>query len=254
MPSVGESKTNRITGQRAVFDGQQWRAIIGSQGGAAAGGGSPQFNRTLDQKAANDVRDSRQNASGALSRISEAEGLINNLDNTPQGFGIPTALKFGGVGMSAQGRANTRNLERFAGTAAIQSAASLKPLSNSDMAFLMAQQAGSGENRATNETFLRARQWADTKLAAKNASQDAWIKKLGSPNAMNGRGQSFETWWGSVENQIAPRPQAGQRGSYTSPYGNRPAQRSAPARNRAPASANGGQRRKRFNPATGNIE
>ncbi len=241
MAKVGDTKVNKLTGQRAVFDGQNWRAINSQP--QTAGGGNSAFNRGLDAAAAKDVMQSRQNASGAVSRLSEAEGIINRLDQTPQGFTVPTRLKMGGLLMSAEGKANARVLDRFAGTAAIGDAAALKPLSNSDMQFLMSQQAGAGENKQTNEAFLRARQWADFKALGKNAAQDVWIKKLGSPNAMNRNNQSFDTWWSGVENQFYPRPNMGEHGSY----------RPAAGRKSAPM-PQGQARIRKYNPVTGNIE
>jgi hypothetical protein len=211
-----------------------------ARGGQRAG--ASQFNKTLDTAAAKEVQQSRENASGSLSRISEAQGLINQLDSGGLQTGFMPNLQLGimgGVGLNDKQVSGLRNLDRYGGTAAIESAAALKPLSNSDMQFLMSQQAGARERPDTNRTFLRARQWGDAKMMGKSAAQDAWIAKLGNPNATNAQGQSFNTWWASVENQFYPKPADGQRGSYIPPQrAQRPAQRPqapAPARNRAPA-------------------
>lgn len=247
MSDVGETRTNRITGETRVFDGQNWRVLNNSVSNASGAGGK--FNDTLDRLAAQNVSASRDNASGALSRIEEAGDLIGAIQNNqmPSGFTAPLRLKAGGLGYSRNQTANLRNLDRFAGTAAIGSAAALKPLSNSDMAFLMQQQAGSRENEQTNLRFLQARQWADAKMLGKSAAQDEWIQRLGSPNAMNGRGQSFNTWWATVENQMYPPPNVNTQGSYRPP-----ARQQGNQRNSAPVQAP--SRVRTYNPQTGRIE
>ena len=215
MPNVGEVKTNKITGERRVFDGQNWRELNNG------GGQKSRFNQTLDNLAAKDVNAGRENASGAISRIGDAENLINQLGNgnLKTGFVKDWQMKLGGAGLSGSQQSSLAQLHRFAGSQMMSNAAALKPLSNSDMNFLATQQSGIQYKNQTNIDALRSSQWANAKMLGKQAAMDAWINKLGSPNNMNPRGQSFNTWWATVENKLYPPPTAGQKGSYIPAHG-----------------------------------
>jgi hypothetical protein len=216
----GQTATNPQTGHTVVFRGGQW--VSASPQGGGGGGSSAPMNSALarataalDAKRTQEVNDY---ASGSLSRISEASGLLRELPNTPTGFGVPQVVGLRGAGVMSPRQVTTaRSLDKFAGTAAIADAANLKPLSNSDMQFLLSQQAGSGENRETNQRFLRARQWADAKALGYAASRDAWTAKLGSPSAKNPRGMSFDTYWALEGERRYPRPENTGGGDYLPP-------------------------------------
>lgn len=219
MPQVGETRTNSITGERRVFDGQNWRIL--NNGGAAK---PSKFNQTLDTLAAKDVAQGRENVAGAIGRIGDAESLINQLEAKKLNTGLIPSIQYnnmGSIGLSADQQTRLGQLNRFSGAQMMGNAAALKPLSNSDMSFLATQQAGVQYKPQTNVDALRSSQWGNAKALGKQAAMDAWINQLGSPNAMNKRGQSFNTWWSSVENNLYPPPSAGQKGSYIPPAARR---------------------------------
>jgi hypothetical protein len=224
MPQVGDKKRNTKTGQVAVFDGQGWQL----QGGApqSNSGAQKSFDRTLGTEAAKNVIAWNENSAGAIDTVRQGESLISRLPNTPSGpfaefragaanMGIPL--------MSKNQAANMAEMKAFSSDAVLSDAAKLKPLSNSDVAFLQTLQAGPDQNQETNRRFLIARQWAATKQAAKARAANQWSARLGSPLGRNKSGQDFESWFEGWSAQNIPRPDFGgaygpqARGGYRPP-------------------------------------
>lgn len=212
-----EGKTGTTKdGRRVIVKGGR---IVYMDAPVVKGGAQPNFFEKERLKAAAKVsNESEEMAGGALSRIEEGAQYIDAIQNKklPTGITIPTRAKLG-LFSDQQKLANVRSLDRFAGTAAMNDASKLKPLSNSDMAFLMKLQAGSGESSQTNLDFLRARQWVDNMQLGYAAARNAWTSKLGSPIASNKQGMNFDAWWSMNANKYYPRPKLGEKGSYSAP-------------------------------------
>lgn len=84
------------------------------------------------------------------------------------------------------------------------------PLSNADLVFLRAAQPNINASPDTNRRAIRAQQWAATRAKAYEAALQAWTRGLGSPSALNPRGQSFDAWFSSYANERLPRPGTSQ--------------------------------------------
>jgi hypothetical protein len=217
MANVGDRRRNPQTGQIAVYDGRNWQLQGGNVGGTGQQGapvGSAQrgFNTGIGTRDAEDLQNLRAQAAGAGSRFSEAESLLGKLEDTPTGIGasIGQALSttpLAGYGAPRQDQAaRARQIDALSQTATLREAAKLKPVSNSDIAFLQSFQAGSNQGRETNRRFLIANQWYEQKVAAQRAAMERWVANYGNPSATDRNGRSFSDWWENHAAENYPRP------------------------------------------------
>lgn len=211
MANVGDTKVNKITGQKAVFDGQNWRLVNSS--------GQTKINNSLEQNAMNDYTQANQNSASALGNITQQADLINALESgkVRTGFGTPTIQKFG-LG-SPQERTYRKQIDIAGSQGTLEMAKNLKPLSNSDIQWAAALNAGLGSGKQENVDMLRAQQWANAKMLGKTRAQERWINKFGGLTGKSPTGQNFDSWWATQENKLYPRPVINGKGSYIPPSG-----------------------------------
>ena len=109
-------------------------------------------------------------------------------------------------------------------------ASKLKPLSNSDIAWLEKNQVNIGANPEANRKTIDGYEWAANKRKAYADTMTAWTQQLGSPSAKNARGETFEQFFSDYSNRFMPNAPTGRPGRpYNGEYrqGVRPAVRAA---------------------------
>lgn len=80
------------------------------------------------------------------------------------------------------------------------------PLSDKDIAFLKTMSYDPGGTPEYNRRVVEAQKWASKRKAAYGAAMRAWDAKLGSPQAVNANGQSFQNWWAGYSETKLPQP------------------------------------------------
>jgi hypothetical protein len=104
-------------------------------------------------------------------------------------------------------------------------AKALKPLSNSDIAWLEKNQINIGANPDANRKTLDAYEWSSNKRKAYAAAMNAWTQQLGSPSAKNARGETFEQFFSDYSNRFMPNAPTGRPGTpYNGEYRKTPPQ------------------------------
>jgi hypothetical protein len=266
MPTVGQQAISK-SGRPMVYTPSGWMHAGGGTGnvnggtgqqGAPAGSAQRGFNSAIGKNDAEDLQSLRQQAAGAGARFNEAESLLGSLKDTPTGLGASigqmlSTTPLAGFGAPRQDQAaRARQIDALSQTATLREAAKLKPVSNSDIAFLQSFQAGSNQGRETNRRFLIANQWYEQKIAAQRAAAERWVANYGNPSATDRSGRSFNDWWEAHAADNYPRPTFEGQGGYTGYTGYR-----APILNRRqnqPQPARGGSRERTYNSATGRLE
>jgi hypothetical protein len=227
MAEIGQRATSK-SGRPMVYTPSGWmyaggQSSVGGTGpqGAPAGSAQRGFNTAIGSRDAEDLQNLRAQASGAGSRFNEAESLLGQLKDTPTGLGssigqaLSTTPMAGFMAPRQDQAARARQIDALSQQAVLREAAKLKPVSNSDIAFLQSFQAGSNQGRETNRRFLIANQWYEQKVAAQRAAMERWVANYGNPSATDRNGRSFNDWWESHAAENYPRPTFEGAGGYT---------------------------------------
>lgn len=208
MPQVGDTRPLK-DGGTAVFDGTSWRRAMPS-GGQGTSTADQAYQRKLGTAAADETIAVRERASKAPSQITEAAMLLSELPRRRTGPGSEVGMTLGALNVPFSGgqenAAFQRRLNAFASKNVLADAAAIKPISNSDIAFLQTLQAGANQSQEANRQFLIASQWADTIAIANQQARDRWTQKFGSPNARDPQGRDFATFWMTQYPKLFPRP------------------------------------------------
>ena len=205
----GRTGTDPVTGRRVVVRGGQ---IVYADAPVQKGqqGGNSAYQRKLDTAAADETIAVRERAFQAPSQVVEAAQLLTELPNRRTGPGSDIGMTLGAMNIPGSGgqknAAFQRRLNAFASKNVLADAATIKPISNSDITFLQTLQAGANQSPETNRQFLIASQWANQVAVANQAARDRWSQRFGSPNARNPQGRDFATFWMREYPKLFPRP------------------------------------------------
>lgn len=209
----GRTGTHPVTGRRVVVRGGQ---IVYADAPVQKNQGSNNsaYQRKLDTAAAEETIALRAAAAGAPSQISTAKELLAELPRRQTGPGASVGMIAGAFNVPGSGgRQNVafqRRLNSFASKGVLADAAAIKPISNSDIAFLQTLQAGASQDPETNRQFIIASDWVNQLLVGNQAARDRWSARYGSPNARNEKGQDFATFWMREYPKLFPRPNFGR--------------------------------------------
>lgn len=80
------------------------------------------------------------------------------------------------------------------------------PLSDRDVQFIKTLQYSPNSSRVQNQRVIEAQKWVARRQAAYGAALRKWTENLGSPSALNGKGMSFDRFWGEYSARALPRP------------------------------------------------
>ena len=176
------------------------------------------------QKAASDIKkidaagEGVQTADSLTATSGQARQLLD--EGVPTGTFAGTRMNIGRAigndvtstltGGFIPNRKTVAKMERFeqlTNEAVLGDVSKLKgPLSDRDIMFLKDTQAGIGKTPEGNKRALAAREWAATRLKAYESAMQSWTQKLGSPSAVNARGQSFNAFFSGWASQNIPPP------------------------------------------------
>jgi hypothetical protein len=205
----GRTGTDPVTGRRVVVRGGKIvyadAPVQKTQGGANSA-----YQRKLDTAAAEETIAVRERAANAPSQIANAKQLLAELPKRRTGPGAEIGMTLGALGVPGSGgqqnAAFQRRLNAFASKGVLADAATIKPISNSDIAFLQTLQAGANQSPEANRQFLIASDWADQLAVANQTARDRWAQRFGSPNARDRQGRDFATFWVREYPKLFPRP------------------------------------------------
>lgn len=183
---------------------------------------SKKYRDTLAAERAKDdikrLQDASQGARDAYGMEGTADRGLELLKKTPVGpaadLRITLGRAVGGTPLSMlpgiPDREQTANLETFrtiGSQGALGDVSKLKgPLSEKELAFIRRMQADPAASYEYNKRVLEAQKWAARRQAAYGTALRRWTTNLGSPSALNPKGQSFDDWWGSYAGQAIPQP------------------------------------------------
>lgn len=204
MPQLGESSTSK-SGRPMVYTAGGW-AYADGQAKKGTSAADTAYDRKLGTAAADETIAVRERAAKAPSQMAEAASLLAELPNRQTGPGAEIGMNVMPFLGGADNAAFQRRLNAFASKNVLADAATIKPISNSDITFLQTLQAGASQSPKTNRQFLIASQWADTVAVANQAARDRWSQKFGSPNARDPQGRDFATFWMREYPKLFPRP------------------------------------------------
>jgi len=146
--------------------------------------------------------------------VVEAAQLLQELPRRRTGPGSEIGMTLGAMGVPLSGgkenAAYQRRINAFASKNVLADAATIKPISNSDITFLQTLQAGANQGPEANRQFLIASQWANQVAVANQAARDRWSQRFGSPNARDSQGRDFATFWMAEYPKRFPKPNFGK--------------------------------------------
>ena len=208
MPQLGETGTSK-SGRPMVYTPAGW-AYADGQAKKSTSAADTAYERKLGTAAADETIAVRERASQAPSQMVEAAQLLQELPRRRTGPGSDIGMTLGSFGVIGSGgkenAAYQRRLNAFASKNVLADAATIKPISNSDITFLQTLQAGANQSPETNRQFLIASQWANQVAVANQAARDRWTQRFGSPNARDPKGRDFATFWMQEYPKLFPRP------------------------------------------------
>jgi hypothetical protein len=198
----------------------------GATGGAANGfdaaANSPKYQSTLAQwRAKSDIKrleDAQQIETQAYANQETAKQAASFLPGTPTGtladMRIAAGKWLGNTPLAAlpfipnrEETANLENVKALGNQGALGDVKELKgPLSDRDVKFLQSLQYDVGATPQRNQFVAKAQQWKANRQAAYASALRTWTEKLGSPSALNSRGESFDRWWGGYAAHNLPAP------------------------------------------------
>jgi hypothetical protein len=256
MPQLGESSTSK-SGRPIVYTAGGW-AYADGRANKGTSAGDTAYDRKLGTAAAEETIAVRERAANAPSQIANAKQLLAELPNRRTGPGAEIGMTLGALGVLGSGgqqnAAFQRRLNAFASKGVLADAATIKPISNSDIAFLQTLQAGANQSPEANRQFLIASDWADQLAVANQTARDRWTQQFGSPNARDRQGRDFATFWMREYPRLFPRPNFGKvpKGKGYDFRQQRQSGQGQPANLPAQTVQSGGKYK--WNPATGDIE
>ena len=207
MPQVGDTRPLK-DGGTAVFDGTSWRRAMPS-GGQGASAADQAYERKLGTAAAEETIALRQQAAMAPGQIASSKELLAELPRRRTGPGSEIGMTVGAFSPFQQDRENVafqRRLNAFASKGVLSDAATIKPISNSDIEFLKTLQAGANQSPEANRQFLIGSDWYNQVVVANQAARNRWTQRFGSPNATDPQGRDFATFWMTQYPKLFPRP------------------------------------------------
>lgn len=102
---------------------------------------------------------------------------------------------------------NLSTIKRLGGQGVFGDLDKLKgAISDKDVRFLREQQVDPGKFGGENKRIVDLMTWTGDRSKAYEAAMNAWANRLGSPSALNARGQSFQGWWAQWSEENMPRP------------------------------------------------
>jgi hypothetical protein len=212
MPQIGEMNTSK-SGRPMVYTPAGW-AYADGKAQKPATAADMAYDRKLGTAAADETIAVRERAAQAPSQVVEAAQLLQELPRRRTGPGSEIGMTLGAMGVPLSGgkenAAYQRRLNAFASKNVLADAATIKPISNSDITFLQTLQAGANQGPEANRQFLIASQWANQVAVANQAARDRWSQRFGSPNARDPQGRDFATFWMAEYPKRFPKPNFGK--------------------------------------------
>lgn len=118
-----------------------------------------------------------------------------------------TSFLSGGLIPDKEQTANLETMQTLGNTGALGQVGQLKgPLSDRDVQFIKTLQYSPNSSRTQNQRVIEAQKWVARRQAAYGAALRKWTENLGSPSALNGKGMSFDRFWGEYSARALPRP------------------------------------------------
>lgn len=208
-----------------IGDAQQTAPGAGAAGGLgydAAQAAAPYRKKLAEQRAISDAK----RIDGIASLEAEAYGnegtALRAKDvlagDTPSGlapnFRIAMGKALGGTPLArlpgiptTEQTTNLETLEQLGNQGTLGTVGQLKgPLSDRDVQFLKTLQYSPSATPQQNRRVVEAHQWIAKRQAGYASALRAWTEKLGSPSALNPKGESFDRWWGGYAAKALPPP------------------------------------------------
>ena len=182
---------------------------------------TPEYRKEYATKAADDARKKLADAAsdakvgrGMIDTSKQADALLRA--GTPTGMGGTVAMTVGnaigdGLGWlpgvpNRKETTNMQTLRNIGGTGILKQAAELKPVSNTDIAFLKDLQYSVGKGPDYNRKVQAAQQWIGLKKTNYDAGLQAWSRVLGGPDAPSASGETFDQWFDKWAAERLPPP------------------------------------------------
>lgn len=218
-------------GEAIIFRQGRWYPHTENKSGGAPGfgfdGATSNYkyqDAVAKQRADADVK--RIDAAGEMERTGyeneatakRAEEVMNN--RTPTGWaadqriglgkaignGFTRAVSLGFIPDKDE-TANLETMRTLGNQGALGQVGQLKgPLSDRDVAFIKTLQYDAGASPTQNRRVIDAQKWVARRQAGYAAALRAWTQNLGSPSALNPKGQTFDGWWGGYSAKKIPAP------------------------------------------------
>lgn len=224
MPQPGEIRPGP-NGRRAQWTGERWVEIAPAPTAPATPGPRPVAsgnimqqqigNKSYTTKLASDVaaRDATLTTQaqegavqGALTK-GRAKEIGDLLKQTSTGPGAYIGHGVKALVGAPQDFTNLSTIKRLGGQGVFGDLDKLKgAISDKDVRFLREQQVDPGKFGGENQRIVDLMTWTGDRSKAYEAAMNAWANRLGSPSALNARGQSFQGWWARWSEENMPRP------------------------------------------------
>lgn len=172
-------------------------------------------NKTYNTKAAGELasadvamqqaaRASAVEGAQAQGRAKEIGALLNQTPTGPLAYLVHGAKAAVGA---PQDFTNLSTIKRLGGQGVFGDLDKLKgAISDKDVRFLREQQVDPGKFGGENQRIVNLMKWTGDRSKAYESAMNAWANRLGSPSALNARGQSFQGWWAQWSEENMPRP------------------------------------------------
>lgn len=224
MPQPGEIRPGP-NGRRAQWTGERWVEIAPAPVAPATPGPRPVASGNIIQQqiggkvyntqagkdlASGDVamqqaaRASAVEGAQAQGRAKEIGALLKQTSTGPLAYLVHGAQAAVGA---PKDLTNLSTIKRLGGQGVFGDLDKLKgAISDKDVRFLREQQVDPGKFGGENKRIVDLMTWTGDRAKAYEAAMNAWANRLGSPSALNARGQSFQGWWAQWSEENMPRP------------------------------------------------
>ena len=196
MPTAPATPGPRPTASNNVIQQQIGGRVYNTQAGKDLASGDVAM-----QQAA---RASAVEGSQAQGRAKEIGAL---LQQTSTGPGAYIGHGFKSLVGAPQDFTNLSTIRRLGGQGVFGDLDKLKgAISDKDVRFLREQQVDPAKFGGENQRIVNLMKWTGDRTKAYESAMNAWANRLGSPSALNAKGQSFQGWWGDWSEKNIPRP------------------------------------------------
>lgn len=168
-----------------------------------------------DEKAQADINTGLQDAESSKLSLGMLRDTVNiaptgSFADTREKWGKNVGNVLGGLPFipTKEEASALTNLKTLTSERTLGDVSKLKgPLSDKDVIFLSKLQVDPYATKEHNQWVAETQSWANTRKEAYYRGMQAWMNNLGSPDAKNQKGQTYQQWWGKWSEQNIPRPQ-----------------------------------------------